>query len=118
MHSRNGLIFGIISSIGNFAAVFVDESYFTAAIAARPSASWKGYLLAGAICFTIPFAIATSVGLASRAVGLPLSEQEAGQGLVAPAVAVHFMGATGAYLVALLVLLSVTSAFMLACVAF
>ena len=39
MHSRNGLIFGIISSIGNFAAVFVDESYFTAAIAARPSAS-------------------------------------------------------------------------------
>ena len=105
MHSRNGLIFGIINSIGNFGAVFVDESYFTAAIASRPSASWKSYLLGGALWFSIPFAIATSIGLASRAVGLPLSENEAAQGLVAPAV-----GVNGAYLIALIVLLAVTSA--------
>lgn len=110
MHSRDGLIFGIINSIGNFGAVFVDESYFTATIASRPSASWKSYLLGGALWFSIPFAIATSIGLASRAVGLPLSDNEAARGLVAPAVVIHFLGVNGAYLIALIVLLAVTSA--------
>lgn len=117
MHSRNGLLFGIINSIGNFGTVFVDESYFTAAIAARPSASWKSYFLGGAMWFSIPFAIATSLGLASRGLGLPLSEQEAARGLVAPAVAIHFMGVNGAYLIALVVLLAVTSILTLNCFA-
>ncbi len=87
----------------------VQFRYFTAAIAARPSAAWKSYLLSGALWFTIPFALATSLGLASRAAALPLSAQEASEGLVAPAVAIHFMGKQGGYLIALMVLLAVTS---------
>jgi hypothetical protein len=70
MQSRDGFIFGLINAIGNFGAVFVDQSYTTAAIAARPSASWKSYLLGGALWFSIPFAMATSLGLASRAAGV------------------------------------------------
>ncbi len=111
MQSGGGFIFGLINAIGNFGAVFVDQSYTTAAIAARPSASWKGYLLGAAIWFSIPFAMATSVGLASRAAGLPLSSDEASEGLVAPAVAIHFMGETGGYIIALIVLMAVTSEF-------
>jgi Na+/proline symporter len=94
IYSQGGLSFALINAIGNFGAVFVDQSYFTAAVAASSSASWKSYLLAGALWFSIPFSIATAVGLAARATALPLSGKEASEGLVAPAVAHHFMGNT------------------------
>jgi Na+/proline symporter len=109
MYSRGGIIFGMINTIGNFGTVFVDQSYFTAAIAARPSASWKGYLLGGAMWFTIPFTLATSLGLASRAAGLPISAIEASSGLVAPAAAIYLMKGPGAWLMVLTVLMAVTS---------
>lgn len=40
--SREGLIFGIINIVGNFGTVFVDQSYWQSAIAARPQSSTKG----------------------------------------------------------------------------
>lgn len=47
MLSGGGLMFGIINIVGNFGTVFVDQSYWQMAIAARPSAAAKGYLLGG-----------------------------------------------------------------------
>jgi len=42
MLSMDGLIFGIINIIGNFGTVFVDQAYWQGAIAAKPSATYKG----------------------------------------------------------------------------
>lgn len=109
MYSQGGLIFGIINIIGNFGTVFVDQSYYMGAIASKPSASWKGYLLGGVMWFSIPFTLATSLGLASRAAGLPLSASEAGSGLVPPATATFMLGNAGAWLIAIMLLMAVTS---------
>ena len=79
------------------------------AIAAKPSASWKGYILGGLMWFCIPFTLATSLGLASRAAGLPVTSGEAGSGLVPPASAVYLMGTSGAWVTCLMVLMAVTS---------
>jgi hypothetical protein len=53
--------------IGNFGTVFVDQSYWQGAIGAKPSATYKGYLLGGLCWFAVPFTMATSMGLAARA---------------------------------------------------
>ena len=47
MISSGGLMFGIINIVGNFGTVFVDQSYWQSAIAARPQSAAKGYLLGG-----------------------------------------------------------------------
>ena len=47
MLSSQGLMFGIINIVGNFGTVFVDQSYWQSAIAARPESAAKGYLLGG-----------------------------------------------------------------------
>ena len=47
MISGDGLMFGIINIVGNFGTVFVDQSYWQSAIAARPSSAARGYLLGG-----------------------------------------------------------------------
>merc|ERR1712147_208846 len=70
MMSRPGLMFGIINIIGNFGTVFVDQSYWQSAIAAKPAVAHKGYLLGGMVWFTIPFALATACGIASVALQL------------------------------------------------
>ena len=67
MMSYNGFMFGVINTVGNFGTVFVDQSYWQSAIAASPASAHKGYLLGGLVWFTIPFALATSLGLAGIA---------------------------------------------------
>jgi urea-proton symporter len=47
MISGGGLMFGIINIVGNFGTVFVDQSYWQSAIAARPISAARGYLLGG-----------------------------------------------------------------------
>jgi Na+/proline symporter len=47
MLSSDGLMFGLINIVGNFGTVFVDQSYWQSAIAARPESAAKGYLLGG-----------------------------------------------------------------------
>ena len=47
MRSKNGLIFGVINIIGNFATVFQDQAYWQRAIASRPGTTVKAYLLGG-----------------------------------------------------------------------
>jgi len=80
MLSKSGLIFGVINVVGNFGTVFVDQSYWQSAIACKPSATYKGYILGGMCWFAIPFTLATSLGLACRALDLPVSDSEVSAG--------------------------------------
>jgi Na+/proline symporter len=109
MLSANGLMFGIINIVGNFGTVFVDQSYWQSAIAARPSAAAKGYLLGGICWFAIPFSLATSLGLTSTALMLPITSEEAAQGLVPPAVATELLGSAGAVLVLVMLFMAIVS---------
>merc|ERR1719174_3026615 len=109
MISGGGLMFGIINIVGNFGTVFVDQSYWQSAIAARPASAHKGYLLGGLVWFTIPFALATSLGLCSLALQLPITSGEAGSGLVPPAVATHLFGKTGSVMMAIMLFMAITS---------
>mmetsp|Transcript_39763 Transcript_39763/g.69117 ORF Transcript_39763/g.69117 Transcript_39763/m.69117 type:complete len:674 (-) Transcript_39763:79-2100(-) len=109
MMSLGGLKFGIINIVGNFGTVFVDQSYWQSAIAAKPASAHKGYLLGGLVWFTIPFALATSLGLYSLALQLPITSSEAGAGLVPPAVATHMFGKTGSVLMAIMLFMAITS---------
>merc|ERR1719191_1480000 len=88
MMSLPGVLFGIINIVGNFGTVFVDQSYWQSAIAASPASAHKGYLLGGLVWFTIPFALATSLGLAGNALNVALTPGDAGSGLVPPASAI------------------------------
>jgi len=109
MMSLGGLKFGIINIVGNFGTVFVDQSYWQSAIAAKPASTHKGYLLGGLVWFTIPFALATSLGLAGVALQLPISASEAGAGLVPPAVATHLFGSGGSVMMAVMLFMAITS---------
>jgi Na+/proline symporter len=51
MLSSDGLMFGIINIVGNFGTVFVDQSYWQSAIAARPESAARGYLLGGYVYY-------------------------------------------------------------------
>ena len=109
MLSADGLMFGIINIVGNFGTVFVDQSYWQSAIAARPASAARGYLLGGICWFAIPFSLATSLGLASTALMLPINSGEAGSGLVPPAVADHLMGTPGAVAVLVMLFMAIVS---------
>lgn len=50
----------------------------------------------GLMWFSIPFTLATSLGLAAVALDLPITAAEASEGLVPPAVAVYILGKSGA----------------------
>jgi len=109
MLSSDGLMFGIINIVGNFGTVFVDQSYWQSAIAARPQSAARGYLLGGICWFAIPFSLATSLGLASTALMLPISKSEAGSGLVPPAVADHLLGSAGSALILIMLFMAIVS---------
>jgi len=109
MLSSQGLMFGMINIVGNFGTVFVDQSYWQSAIAAKPSSASRGYLLGGICWFAIPFSLATSLGLASTALRLPITKDEAGSGLVPPAVAVELLGDSGAALILVMLFMAIVS---------
>lgn len=109
MLSRDGFYFGMVNLVVNFGTVFIDQSYWQSAIAATPTASWKGYLLGGLCWFAIPFSLATSLGLAAVALSLPISEDEVNKGLVPPATVSHLMGDSGSVLFLIMLFMAVTS---------
>lgn len=109
MLSADGLMFGIINIVGNFGTVFVDQSYWQSAIAAKPTSASRGYLLGGICWFAIPFSLATSLGLASTALMLPITSGEAGAGLVPPAVATHLLGDVGSALILTMLFMAIVS---------
>jgi Na+/proline symporter len=115
MRSKNGLIFGVINIIGNFATVFQDQAYWQRAIASRPGTTVKAYLLGGLAWFAIPFTFATTLGLAAVALrGSPhmkdLSAADVSAGLPAAAAASALLGQAGAAALLVLLFLAVTSA--------
>merc|ERR1712151_1424305 len=109
MISSGGLMFGICNIVGNFGTVFVDQSYWQSAIAAKPESAARGYMLGGICWFSIPFSLATSLGLASTALMLPITASEAGAGLVPPAVATHLLGGAGASLILVMLFMAIVS---------
>jgi SSS family transporter len=110
MASVGGLIFGIINIVGNFGTVFVDQAYWQRAIAARPRSAVKGVLIGGLAWFAIPFTLATTLGLGAVAVGVSLTPEQIGMGLVAPAAASQLLGDMGAILLLTMLFTAVTSA--------
>ncbi|QRV79474.1 urea active transporter 1 [Ceratobasidium sp. AG-Ba] len=115
MRSKNGLIFGVINIIGNFATVFNDQAYWQRAIASKPQSCVKAYLLGGLAWFSIPFTFATTLGLAAVALyGDPgmrsLSPADVSAGLPAPSAAAALLGTSGAAAMLILLFLAVTSA--------
>mgnify|MGYP003684421691 CR=1 FL=1 len=95
----------------------MDQSYWQSAIAAKPSSSHKGYMLGGLVWFTIPFALATSLGLAANALGVQLTAAEAGAGLVPPAAAIVLVGRSGAILIVLQLFMAIVSTGSAECIA-
>jgi len=115
MRSKNGLIFGVINVIGNFATVFQDQAYWQRAIASRPATCVKAYLLGGLAWFAIPFMFSTTLGLAAVALrGDPdmriLLPKDVSAGLAAPSAAAALLGKSGAAAVLIILFLAVTSA--------
>ncbi|THG93661.1 hypothetical protein EW026_g7637 [Hermanssonia centrifuga] len=115
MRSKNGLIFGVINVIGNFATVFQDQAYWQRAIASRPASCVKAYLLGGLAWFAIPFMFSTTLGLSAVALrGDPamrtLSAEDISAGLPAPAAASALLGQGGAAALLVVLFLAVTSA--------
>jgi SSS family transporter len=110
MASTGALIFGIINIVGNFGTVFVDQAYWQKAIAARPKAAVKGFLIGGLAWFAIPFTLATTLGLAAIATNLYLTPEQIQSGLVAPTAASFILGDTGAILMLTVLFTAVTAA--------
>ena len=117
MLSLPGLLFGIINIVGNFGTVFVDQSYWQSAIAASPASAHKGYLLGGLVWFTIPFALATSLGLAGNALNVALTINDANAGLVPPASATILMGRGGGVFMIIMLFMAITSTGSAECIA-
>jgi len=115
--SSDGLSFGIINIIGNFGTVFVDQSYWQSAIAAKPGAAHKGYILGGMVWFTIPFALATALGLAGNALNVALTGADAGAGLVPPASAIALFGSIGGVFVMIQLTMAILSTGSAECIA-
>ena len=110
MASAGGLIFGVINIVGNFGTVFVDQAYWQRAIAAQPSATVKGFLLGGMCWFSIPFTLATTMGLTAVALDVQLTPEQVQLGLTVPAAASVLMGEVGAIMVLVMLFMAVTSA--------
>ncbi|KIM55367.1 hypothetical protein SCLCIDRAFT_305749 [Scleroderma citrinum Foug A] len=131
LRSKNGLIFGVINLVGNFATVFQDQAYWQRAIASRPATTVKAYLIGGLAWFAIPFTMATTMGLAAVALSavpspsspvnaptssgfiplLPtLSNADISAGLPASVAAATLLGKSGAAALLILLFLAVTSA--------
>ncbi|KIL65158.1 hypothetical protein M378DRAFT_192471 [Amanita muscaria Koide BX008] len=114
MRSTNGIIFGVINIVGNFATVFQDQAYWQRAIASRPASTVKAYLLGGLAWFAIPFTLSTTLGLAAVALrGDPsmkeLSPLDVSTGLPAAAAVSALLGKSGATALLILLFLAVTS---------
>uniref|UniRef100_A0A0G4FGI3 Urea-proton symporter DUR3 n=1 Tax=Chromera velia CCMP2878 TaxID=1169474 RepID=A0A0G4FGI3_9ALVE len=115
--SNGGIIFGVVNLVGNFGTVFVDQSYWQSAVACKPRATVQGYLLGGMVWFAVPFAFATTVGLAARSMaggpeGIPLdfvTAFEANAGLVPARVLQLTMGVAGSFLLLLMLFMAITS---------
>ena len=117
MLSEDGLSFGIINIIGNFGTVFVDQSYWQSAIAAKPGSAHKGYVLGGMVWFVIPFALATALGLSGNALNVAITPADANNGLVPPAAAIGLLGPSGGTAIIVMLTMAILSTGSAECIA-
>lgn len=110
MESLDGFYFGLINIIGNFGAVFVDQSYWTIAISADRHTVFPGFILGGMLWFAVPLCMSNSLGLANVALQLPTNHDEAKVGLVAVASALHLRGRLGCLLLMIQLFMAVSAA--------
>ncbi|KAK0555182.1 hypothetical protein OC846_001052 [Tilletia horrida] len=115
MRSREGLVFGVVNIIGNFGTVFLDQSYHQRGIASATKTATTSFIMGGLAWTPVPLLMASSLGLAARALtGQPgmavLTASDVSKGLAAPAAAVALLGKGGAVAMLILLFLAVTSA--------
>ncbi|EIN11217.1 hypothetical protein PUNSTDRAFT_141660 [Punctularia strigosozonata HHB-11173 SS5] len=119
MKSNQGLVFAAAGMLTGLSGVFCDQGYWQRAIASAPESTTKAYMLGGLSWFAVPWAFASCLGLAARALLTnpkfptypnPLSASQASAGLAAPAAAAVLMGKGGAVAILLVVFMAVTSA--------
>lgn len=117
--SYNGGLFGLIL-FGTGWAAAVDSQLFQKAIAANPAGALTGYTLGGLCWFTLPYALATTMGLACRALEITpsfptyperLNADQLANGLVLPISAYALMGKGGLGAILLMVFMACTAAF-------
>jgi SSS family transporter len=106
MASIPGLLFGIINIVGNFGTVFVDQAYWQRAIASTDKAASKAYIYGGIAWFSIPFAVATILGVSAAGLGISVPSPDS----VAPIMASHVLGTVGSILFLIMLFMAVTSA--------
>merc|ERR1719159_2286383 len=120
MGSTIGLIFGITNIVGNFGTVFVDQSYWQSAVAAKPSSAVIGFLIGGMVWFAVPFCMATTNGLAGRALtthpdidgkfgAFYIDGGASSSGLTPARVLSHILGPGGAFILLLQLFMAITS---------
>jgi Na+/proline symporter len=120
MGSTIGLIFGITNIVGNFGTVFVDQSYWQSAVAAKPKSAVIGFLIGGMVWFAVPFCMATTNGLAGRALTTMTSIDgkigakyitagDSGAGLTPARVLSEVLGPFGAFILLLQLFMAITS---------
>jgi len=120
MGSTIGLIFGITNIVGNFGTVFVDQSYWQSAVAAKPRSAVIGFLIGGMVWFAVPFCMATTNGLAGRALtthpdidgkfgAYYIDSGASSAGLTPARVLSHILGPGGAFILLLQLFMAITS---------
>merc|ERR1719386_363487 len=120
MGSTIGLIFGITNIVGNFGTVFVDQSYWQSAVAAKPRSAVMGFLIGGMVWFAVPFCMATTNGLAGRALtthpdidgkfgAFYIDSAASSSGLTPARVLSQILGPGGAFILLLQLFMAITS---------
>merc|ERR1719277_1448621 len=120
MGSTIGLIFGITNIVGNFGTVFVDQSYWQSAVAAKPKSAVLGFLIGGMVWFAVPFCMATTNGLAGRALTTHpdingkfgsryIDGGASGSGLTPARVLSEILGPFGSFILLLQLFMAITS---------
>ncbi|KAL9109437.1 MAG: hypothetical protein Q9227_005945 [Pyrenula ochraceoflavens] len=119
MSSRDGILLGVVFWCAVFGTT-VDVQLYQKAITASPRATLPGYLIGGLAWFTIPFCLATTFGLAARALenspSFPtyprqMTALEVSHGLPLPYAAQALMGKGGAGFILLMTFMACTSGF-------
>lgn len=115
MRSQSGVLLGVVFWCAVFGTT-IDVQLFQKAITADPVSTLPGYMIGGLAWFSIPFCLATTFGLAARAMqGTPqmhtLTTEDISQGLALPYAAQALMGKGGSFFVLLMTFMACTSGF-------
>jgi Na+/proline symporter len=115
MRSQSGVLLGVVFWCAVFGTT-IDVQLFQKAITADPVSTLPGYMIGGLAWFSIPFCLATTFGLAARAMqGMSqmhtLTADDISHGLALPYAAQALMGKGGSFFVLLMTFMACTSGF-------